>query len=658
MLGKILSIGNMLSKENASYISNLIEVRENPKDIDKEKIVLKLVFDLDINEIRFDIEKIYNSEDVITYNLFKNPGGKSKQFCLTRISRDIEKFLGKIYIDFLTKLNEQKTLLEEETYEFLKTNIKKIINSELYDLKDKNINFSKLNLELNKDNLSENTLKNSIQELIPNPRNTRIIFLVPEIIENNISIKIVNSKEYKEFLKSTLKTKSNKQDYCYCCGEKKENIINAVSFRGKAFLSMIYTTTNINSSSNIKGNKQYYKDNYRVCEECFNKISIAETYINKNLKFKMAGIDTYIIPKFYYLNKNFEFNFNEVCKYFKSKISNELGNLSSEVYNFNRDILDELEYIDETMNYELNFINHEYTGQAFKLVNILQDISKLNYIETMERLSSINKFFFKYQFRGSYKYEEFQIGSIYRFLPLRNDKKGNLIQNQNKVLDIYNFIFKREQFSKYILFESFCEAIKKLYYSNDNTTIIYKNILQNKSFDFLVQDYIFCYLIMIRLFTSMDLLLEEEKGFMQSEYQKSLYDEFLNEQKFNEQQRALFFLGALISEIGSAQYRKGHDKKPILNKLSFQGMNLEEIKYLSNEIYEKLIQYQILFPSVEECFALFKNHFDKNVVNWKLNEQENIFYILSGYAFKTNQKFKKNEENEIVEIEGGKNDKK
>jgi CRISPR-associated protein Csh1 len=107
-------------------------------------------------------------------------------------------------------------------------------------------------------------------------------------------------------------------------------------------------------------------------------------------------------------------------------------------------------------------------------------------------------------------------------------------------------------------------------------------------------------------------------------------------------QRALFLLGYLIGEIGKKQFDEGKSK-PIMNKINFQGMTESKIKVLASEVLEKLYQYKI-WKYKEGLYAAMKELLDKSLGKFTSLE-DNVFWILSGYAFSTAQALKgKNEE--------------
>ena len=113
------------------------------------------------------------------------------------------------------------------------------------------------------------------------------------------------------------------------------------------------------------------------------------------------------------------------------------------------------------------------------------------------------------------------------------------------------------------------------------------------------------------------------------------FNDFIKEMRYDEQQTAMFLLGTLIGEIGNVQYGRSEDgNKPILNKLNFNGIDRSKIIRLVKDVFNKLNQEKIRKYN-ELTFFEMKRLLDKNLDNWKLSKDENLFYILSGYSFVT-----------------------
>lgn len=115
------------------------------------------------------------------------------------------------------------------------------------------------------------------------------------------------------------------------------------------------------------------------------------------------------------------------------------------------------------------------------------------------------------------------------------------------------------------------------------------------------------------------------------------FREFIKDVGYSEEQTSLVLLGKLIYEIGKAQSKNKLISKPILDKINYQGMSLNKLQKLSNEVFEKLKQYKLITSDkssyyLQNIYTDHKTLFDKNINNWNLTSQESVFYILSGYA--------------------------
>ncbi|MEM3648025.1 MAG: type I-B CRISPR-associated protein Cas8b/Csh1 [Nitrososphaerales archaeon] len=105
---------------------------------------------------------------------------------------------------------------------------------------------------------------------------------------------------------------------------------------------------------------------------------------------------------------------------------------------------------------------------------------------------------------------------------------------------------------------------------------------------------------------------------------------------YEEWQSALFLLGVLVGKIGIEQHNKGDEKKAVLNKINFEGMSAERVKLLANYVLEGLRNYKVLNDRNEATYACMKMMLDRNLDALR-NPIDNVFYILSGYAYVTLQ---------------------
>ena len=125
---------------------------------------------------------------------------------------------------------------------------------------------------------------------------------------------------------------------------------------------------------------------------------------------------------------------------------------------------------------------------------------------------------------------------------------------------------------------------------------------------------------------------------------------FFETMKYDDEEKSLFLLGYLMGSIGSAQYKTGSIKsKPILNKINFDGISKDKLLFLTNTVAKYLHQYKLLSQN-EDIFSEMKTLMDSKIKDWSKSSQENVYYILSGYAYLNKQILKnfKNKKEGII----------
>ncbi len=111
--------------------------------------------------------------------------------------------------------------------------------------------------------------------------------------------------------------------------------------------------------------------------------------------------------------------------------------------------------------------------------------------------------------------------------------------------------------------------------------------------------------------------------------------DFIQQMGYSESQTSLILLGLLINQVARKQYNHNLTSKPILDKLNYQGMNPGKLQRLSTDVFAKIKQYKALYPANEKMYADHTMLLHKNLKRWDLSDQENVFYVLSGYALGT-----------------------
>ena len=132
-------------------------------------------------------------------------------------------------------------------------------------------------------------------------------------------------------------------------------------------------------------------------------------------------------------------------------------------------------------------------------------------------------------------------------------------------------------------------------------------------------------------------LAPDEKG---NKYDQAIQD-FFDKMQLNRHQQAMFYLGRMLNTVEFIQKGK---KKTVIDKVNFNGMDRDDIQRLRISLIEKAKQYgkvgKVVFTD-----GKFGEHFDFN--NWKMDPQEAVFFLLSGYSFGITTK----QVNELEELE-------
>jgi CRISPR-associated protein Csh1 len=236
----------------------------------------------------------------------------------------------------------------------------------------------------------------------------------------------------------------------------------------------------------------------------------------------------------------------------------------------------------------------------------------------------------------------FNLNTMYFIIPQRKDK-----EKKNEALGIFKAILERRKIESKVIFNHFSNVILCHYYKRYDA---FKNVRKygNDAFDFAIRDTVFKYLAFIQVLKHLNLLENMEENQNQelalipieetnpTDFGEKI-EQFFTTMNYNDAQRAMFYLGRILSTVAYIQQDK---KKTVLEKVNFNGMDKKDIQRLRLGLIEKAKQYQEVGKVIFND-SLFTKHFDFN--NWSMSEQEAVFFLLSGYSFGIQTKDKKEE---------------
>lgn len=410
-----------------------------------------------------------------------------------------------------------------------------------------------------------------------------------------------NNKNYKK--------NSLKASRCSLCDKANvQTTSNATNLNFK-----FYMTDKIGFSSDFDGK---FTKNFNICKECYMDLMTGERFIDNNMKTYIGGVRLYVIPTL--LFKNADLNF--------IKLSDSIKHLNNAIINhnslskFDKQINEFKEFKDEKNNFIINYLFYRKGKSDFKVLKLIKDVppSRLSIINDKEL--QINRLIKEgYNDNKTFKID---LRGIYYTIPIGDNDVA-----YSKFLEVLDAIFSDRKLDYSFLIDQFAEIIRVLHFARNGYNISPKSSLEFKTIQLN-----FVLLFFNKLNLLRGLKMNESKGNIAVPEEITKFWNDIG--TYDDPKKALFLLGYIVGNVGNRQYLSNHKTKPILNKINFQGMNIQTIIRLTNDIFEKLTQYKILGYN-ETLFHQYKRLVDTYSNDWPLNNQENVFYILSGYSFST-----------------------
>lgn len=635
MIATLVQLGEQLSAD-ADEWKDIIDI---PKvDDKKENLIANLIFDLDRNVIEAKIAGVYGEKSPLQYKNISIKGGNNKATyicCETDKVAQIEKTLfGKID-------NKGKAPVKGEFQEYIDNKFKELSASQLYGvlqsvymLRDQFLAESwndpaTINCKL----LGEDYKKPS--------NKSKLVLVYVSVVSTNNGVNgempIGNLDGFDAFIQQDRFTKpvSESLKISYATGEKKENV-SGVSFPNRYSLNYMFVETTLNYAAGFdKGN---FKKNYQLNSEEQLFLERASERILRTQKITIAGVPHCIIPQF--INSS-TIDFSVILEetYQQSELLFQQDLFESSMLS----IKDEIRAKEV---YWLNFLAYESDGNSFKTISLIKDVCSLQFNAVIQAFKYVDDQFKTMDFvvnwsnvMSDIRNKErnvfpFNLQTIYQLIPQRKDK-----EKKNESLGLFKSILEQRLIDQQILFKQFSLLILCHRFGRYEA---YKNVKRfgDEYFDFAIQDAVFKYLAFfkvlhhLKLFKKMDEnnqfenadIVQIEETASMAEYAERI-DLFFSTMQYTDSQKALFYLGRMLSSVAYIQKDK---KKTVLDKLNFNGMEKNDIQRLRISLIEKAKQYQEIGKVIFND-ARFNDYFTPN--NWVVNPHEALFFILSGYSF-------------------------
>lgn len=614
----------------------IVERKQNKKDIEKShrRVIVFLNFNSIESKVEFDFESINagGKKSKIEY-LWIGDSIRHKLYCPSttkKLDRLLTTTIPEIIATSSGEITSLKTVLncffnKKSDYFFIKPEMFDISEDE----RQKLIELSNILTS----SISEQDVKKSYETLIKGMQSSILKFL--NLSNDDISLftlkvdgqLVCQIPQYKQMIydekigilfDKTSKYQQKKAICSVCSNSGLKTTSDSTNFKFK-----LYMRDKVSFSSNLDGK---FTKNYNICKNCYQHLLIAENFIATNLKTKIGGLSCYIIPHVLAEAKDFdieEFSENIVLK------SNSIVHFIT----LEEKLADKL---DAQSSFVINYLFYysPLGSNEFKVLKLIKDVPPCrldrirNYEEEIAHLVDD-------KFEGAPKFK-IDLNKLWSCIPAKEvrtkQKKVESYAGTSRYLDLLDSIFSQNKINNRFVIAQFIETIQILKFERDGYNIKYSDNFVSKIIQLnflllffkklnLIEGFEMANINETDIFTIQDLIPEEILDYWNN---IEIYD--------SNQKKSLFLLGYMIGEIGISQSSKDIKNKPILNKINFQGMGIEKLIRLANEVPEKLRQYR-KFSYNENINTVFRILFESNLKNWNLSNQENVFYVLSGYSY-------------------------
>lgn len=601
MLSTLQKIGEQLLEGKGVWSQFTSEPKYNK---DKTNWVCPILFDCEkgtIGIIKDQISRFQPDDSLIKFRYLNTElwGRRGKKCALTVEPKNFsmleETLFGK-------KTGDKGSMVR--TFDEFQQFVNEPIYSALQEINEK------LNTERNKLDLIE------IKKELGFGKNNEAVLFYSVIKSAKINygqqINITDLKGYDEFVLEKFGSKQSVQEGIdYVNGSVIKNAKQA-NFSGRYNIHKIFQTTASNYASGFTD----FRKNFQTNQETLAALDKASDYALNNLQIRIAGLTHIVIPSFLHKDLD-EFDIEE-SKLFLDRSSELLFKYQSLDANIERELPD-------VGLFWVNYLAFESDGNSFKVMNLIKDVNS-KYLRKLTETFAGTESEFQNYIGGKYP---FNFQSIYYIIPVRD---GNKSKN-NPALHLFKDIFEQRKIEPDFLFKHFKELLLCHWYGR---YAAFPNIRKNESFDFAVKDTVFKYSALLYTLKKLNLIIMENEENEALENQESKpdfqqrIDNFFTQMAYGKGQRTMFYLGRVLSSIAYAQYKKGHESKPVLNKINFNGMDAQSIMRLSLDLAEKARQYN-LHRETDGSFARFREGFNEN--QWNLSNEQNVFYLMAGYSF-------------------------
>lgn len=379
-----------------------------------------------------------------------------------------------------------------------------------------------------------------------------------------------------------------------------------------------------------------FSRNFTACGECYRGLLLAEKFLPQQMSFRVGPLQFMVLPAFLTETALESAELRFWSEHFHDRVGGLVNTAAwlqkiGGTDGLETKLTDYLDELPEENVALLNFFFYQKSQSELRIHALVRDV-------TPSWISHLIKEAHKLANRAIELFGKdrwhLDLMALYRLIPLHSGQSNEY----KKLLHIYQSLLTRRTLSYSSLIRQFI-ILAKIYLTDDfEATSILRPDRGYEELDLarrLLQANLFLTFLqrekLLKGGNLMNNAAEEIRGRENLKEEMQLY---LQEMGYGEPHTALFLLGYLLHQIGRSQRNSGYEHKPVLDKVNYSGMSWPKVIRLSNLLVDQLRQHRIFIYN-ERIYAAMKELLDAHASAWPLSPEENVFFILSGYAWAT-----------------------
>ncbi len=421
---------------------------------------------------------------------------------------------------------------------------------------------------------------------------------------------------------------------CSVCGAADRPV--TADFTQLEFLKY-YINDKLGAASGVAA--EGFARNFQACRDCFRGLLLAERFAQGRLNLRVGRLSFLVLPAFLrdlvLTRDDLEF-WAERLRRRVGPLADYWGWLES-----TRALEEELEGMLDELPEEnaalLNFLFYSYQAgrSEFRVLALAKDVAPSRIASLVRRSRKLARE--AEQLLGPDRWW-LDLAAVYRLIPLSEGPRGG---EYKKLLHGYHSLLTGVPLERAFLIGEFV-ALARVYKTGSHAGT---NVPQPKAgaaeLDWahrLMQANLFLKFLreenLLQGGMSLGAVPEQALALLPGEMRA-----YLTAMGYSGPEAALFLLGYLLNQVGQKQWERGYENKPVLEKVNYAGMPWAKVVRLANIVVDQLRQHDI-WKYNEGIFAVLKELLDAQRPGtgereWPLSPEENVFYILSGYAYGT-----------------------